>query len=823
MTIKEGQSSTISSPDRYNVRAVEEKWQKIWEDQHLYETRDSDKEKFYCLEQFPYPSGHLHMGHVRVYTLGDVIARYRRMAGYNVLHPMGWDAFGMPAENAAIKNGIPPRTSTMANIAYMKQQMKQMGLSFDWSREVTTSEPEYYRFTQELFLLFYERGLAYQKEGAVNWCPSCETVLANEQVEDGLCWRCDSVVTKRDLTQWYFRITDYAERLLTSLDALDWPQEIKTQQLNWIGKSIGAEVVFDVPSIGQQIAVFTTRPDTLYGATYVVLAPEHPLVEQLIADYPEADKVRQFIAEERVHSDIERTAENTEKRGIFTGSYAIHPLTGEKLPIWIANYVLVDYGTGAVMGVPAHDQRDFLYAQKYHLPMKVVVQPENPGEDFDQQAYSGPGKLVDSGPFTGLDNQEAKAAIAGALKEQGKGGPRVSYRMRDWLISRQRYWGAPIPIIHCPKCGAVPVPKDQLPVLLPPNVEFTGQGASPLAGAKDWLETTCPVCQGPATRETDTMDTFVDSSWYYYRFTSPNAPRPFNKKDVDYWMPVDEYVGGKEHAVLHLLYSRFFTKVLYDAGWVSVDEPFKRLLAQGMVVYGGAKMSKSKGNTLSPENIMKEWGSDATRVFMLFAAPPDKDFEWSQQGVEGAYRFLQRVYRLVMKARPEYSGPSSEEAKTRVCKVVHRTVKKITEDIGERRAFNTAISALMELTNALYLDIDALNTEDQNRILGILVRLLAPFAPHLAEELWHQLGHDTSVHWASWPQYDDKWLQDEEVTIALQINGKVRSRLTVPVDMTPETLRELALADEKIKTLTEGRTIVKVIAVPGRLVNVVIR
>ncbi|WP_051351149.1 leucine--tRNA ligase [Sulfobacillus thermosulfidooxidans] len=823
MTIKEGQSSTISSPDRYNVRAVEEKWQKIWEEEHLYETKDSDKEKFYCLEQFPYPSGHLHMGHVRVYTLGDVIARYRRMAGYNVLHPMGWDAFGMPAENAAIKNGIPPRTSTMANIAYMKQQMKQMGLSFDWSREVTTSEPEYYRFTQELFLLFYERGLAYQKEGAVNWCPSCETVLANEQVEDGLCWRCDSVVTKRDLTQWYFRITDYAERLLTSLDALDWPQEIKTQQFNWIGKSIGAEVVFDVPSIGQKIAVFTTRPDTLYGATYVVLAPEHPLVEQLIANYPEADKVRQFIAEERVHSDIERTAENTEKRGIFTGSYAIHPLTGEKLPIWIANYVLVDYGTGAVMGVPAHDQRDFLYAQKYHLPMKVVVQPENPGEDFDQQAYTGPGKLVNSGPFTGFDNQEAKALIASALKEQGKGGPRVSYRMRDWLISRQRYWGAPIPIIHCPKCGAVPVPKDQLPVLLPTNVEFTGQGASPLAGAKDWLQTTCPVCQGPATRETDTMDTFVDSSWYYYRFTSPNAPRPFNKADVDYWMPVDEYVGGKEHAVLHLLYSRFFTKVLYDAGWVSVDEPFKRLLAQGMVVYGGAKMSKSKGNTLSPENIMKEWGSDATRVFMLFAAPPDKDFEWSQQGVEGAYRFLQRVYRLVMKQRPEYAGPSPEEAKTRVCKVVHRTVKKISEDIGERRAFNTAISALMELTNALYQDLDALNTEDQIRILGILVRLLAPFAPHLAEELWHQLGHDTSVHWASWPQYDDKWLQDEEVTIALQINGKVRSRLTVPVDMTPETLRELALADEKIQTLTEGRTIVKVIAVPGRLVNVVIR
>ncbi len=820
MTIKEEQSSAMSTLDRYNVRAVEKKWQKAWEKERLYEAQDSTRKKFYCLEQFPYPSGHLHMGHVRVYTLGDVIARYRRMAGYNVLHPMGWDAFGMPAENAAIKSGIPPRTSTMANIAYMKTQMKQMGLSLDWSREVTTSEPEYYRFTQELFLLFYERQLAYRKEGAVNWCPSCETVLANEQVEDGLCWRCDSIVIKKDLTQWYFRITEYADRLLSSLDSLDWPQEIKTQQFNWIGKSVGAEIVFDVPEINRHITVFTTRPDTLYGASYVVLAPEHPLVELIIASYAHRDEVRRFIAAERIHSDIERTRENTEKRGIFTGGYAIHPLTKERLPIWIANYVLVDYGTGAVMGVPAHDHRDFAYAHKYQLPIKVVVQPENPSEDFGRTAYTGPGVLIESGAFTGMSNEKAKEAIARALKEEGKGGVRVSYRMRDWLISRQRYWGAPIPIIHCPHCGAIPVPKDQLPVLLPQEVEFTGQGASPLAGVKEWIETSCPECHGLAYRETDTMDTFVDSSWYYYRYTSRHAAQPFLKTGVDYWMPVDEYVGGKEHAVLHLLYSRFFTKVLYDAELVPVDEPFKRLLAQGMVIYGGKKMSKSKGNTLSPENIMTQRGSDAMRVFMLFAAPPDKDFEWSQEGVEGAYRFLQRVYRLIVKP---HSGRVSEEARIRVYKGVNRAIKKISEDIAERRAFNTAISALMELTNTLYQDIEGIPSEEQSQIMGVLIRLLAPFAPHLAEELWHRLGHEDSVHVSEWPRHEEKWLEDDEVTIALQINGKVRSRLTVAKDIHPDQLRELTLAEEKIQALTQGRTILKVISVPGSLVNVVVR
>ncbi len=823
MTMPEGKIPATLNSERYSVRAVESKWQKIWADSRLYERYDMSKPKFYCLEQFPYPSGHLHMGHVRVYTLGDVVARFRRMAGFNVLHPMGWDAFGMPAENAAIKSGVPPQDSTRANIAYMKQQMQQMGLSFDWSREVTTSEPDYYHFTQQLFLLFFQRQLAYQKKGAVNWCPTCETVLANEQVEDGLCWRCESVVVKRDLTQWYFHITGYAEQLLKGLEGLDWPQEIKTQQFNWIGKSTGAEIIFDVPEFSEQIAVFTTRPDTLFGATYLVLAPEHPLVPALIAQYSEAARVQEFIDAERLHSDMERTAENTEKRGIFTGASARHPLSGERIPIWIANYVLGDYGTGAVMGVPAHDERDFLFARKYRLPVKTVVQPKDSAPQ-DAGAYTGAGTLVESGPFTGMGSQKARSAISEALQEIHKGGPRVSYRMRDWLISRQRYWGAPIPIIHCPRCGAVPVPLSDLPVLLPEDVAFTGKGASPLASADSWIVTPCPVCGGEARRETDTMDTFVDSSWYYYRYTSLDSQEPFRLEDVKYWMPVDEYVGGKEHAVLHLLYSRFFTKVLYDAGLTAADEPFLHLLSQGMVIYGGKKMSKSKGNTLSPEKIMDEWGSDATRVFMLFAAPPDKDFEWSQEGVEGAYRFLQRVYRLVVRhvaaGRQEQMG---EEAGQRVFKALHRAVKKVTADIGERRAFNTAISTLMELTNVLYQDLTGLSVREQTEVLGTLVRLLAPFAPHLSEELWALLGHSGSVHEQPWPQYEEKWLTDDAVTIALQVNGKVRSRITVPTGADADELSALALKDGKIRESIAGKTVMKVVAVPGRLVNVVVR
>lgn len=807
--------------DRYDVKAVEEYWQRRWTEQNAYGVAKTERPKFYCLEQFPYPSGHLHMGHVRVYTLGDVIARYRRMRGYSVLHPMGWDSFGMPAENAAIKSGIPPKVSTQQNIAYMKNQMRQMGLSFDWSREVTTSQPDYYRWTQELFLLFYENGLAYQKAGAVNWCPQCETVLANEQVEDGHCWRCDAEVVKRDLTQWYFRITQYADRLLQGLDGLDWPPEIKVQQQNWIGRSEGAEVRFAVPDLKETIGVFTTRPDTLFGATYLVVAPEHPLVERLIEGRPTADAVRAFVAAERVRSDIERTAENTEKRGLFTGATATHPLTGQEIPIWVANYVLVDYGTGAVMGVPAHDQRDFLFAQKYQLPIRVVVAPDSGLPEVLEAAYTGTGTLVNSQDLDGMPSTQAKSAIAQRLSSQQQGGLRVSYRMRDWLISRQRYWGAPIPIIHCQACGLVPVPKSALPVLLPDNVTFTGTGGSPLANAPDWVHVDCPACGGPARRETDTMDTFVDSSWYYYRFTSADDnDAPFDPAQANHWMAVDEYVGGKEHAVLHLLYSRFFTKVLHDLGRVHVDEPFRRLLVQGMVVYGGAKMSKSKGNTLSPETIMQRWGTDATRLFMLFAAPPDKDFEWSDQGVEGSFRFLQRVNRLAGRLNSE--GPLEQSAVERIERARARAIKKVTEDLGDRRAFNTAVSTLMEYTNALYQDGGHAPADLMQAAFKDLILMLAPLAPHLSEELWKQAGYQGSVHAEEWPNYKAEWLIDKEVEIALQINGKVRARMTVPADADEDFLKNVALADERMQALIGDKTVRKVIAIAGRLVNVVV-
>ncbi len=809
------------SSDRYDVRAVEQHWQQRWALEGIYHAEISDKPKYYCLEQFPYPSGHLHMGHVRVFTLGDVVARYRRMRGYSVMHPMGWDAFGMPAENAAIKSGIPPRVSTLANIEYMKKQMQDMGLSFDWRREVTTSEPDYYRFTQELFLLFHSRGLAYRRDGAVNWCPSCETVLANEQVEEGQCWRCDSVVTKRDLTQWYFRITDYADRLLDDLKDLNWPNEIKAQQTHWIGRSEGAEIVFPVPDHNAAIRVFTTRPDTLYGATYVVLAPEHPLVESLIVGQTSQDQVRQFVAEERTRSDIERTSESSEKRGMFTGAYASHPLTGAPVPIWVANYVLVDYGTGAVMGVPAHDQRDFMYATKYGLPIRPVIRPEGVSAPGDQ-AYTGPGLLIHSEAFDGMPNGEAKRAIADALESKGLGARKVTYRMRDWLISRQRYWGAPIPIVYCDTCGVVPVPRGELPVLLPENVQFTGSGGSPLSGALDWVHTECPQCGGPARRETDTMDTFVDSSWYYLRYTSPGAHGPFDVGKANYWMPVDEYVGGKEHAVLHMLYSRFFTKVLCDAGWIDYQEPFNHLLVQGMVVYGGSKMSKSKGNTISPETIMAEWGSDATRLFMLFAAPPDKDFEWSDQGVEGTYRFLQRVYRLVTRS-PLGRSDSERGALQRILRARAHAIRKVTEDLSVRSAFNTAVSTLMEFTNTLYAEGEAVADAALVQAEEALILLLAPFAPHLADELWHQLGHEASVHLEAWPSYDPVWLEEEEIEIAIQVNGKVRGRMVVAKAATPEELITLALAHDQVVSQVAGHEVVKVVPIPGRLVNVVVR
>lgn len=812
--------SEAQNPDRYSVRAVEEHWQREWEAKPLYGAADGVAPKFYCLEMFPYPSGHLHMGHVRVYTIGDLLARFFRMNGFNVLHPMGWDAFGLPAENAAIQAGGHPEAYTRANIAHMKGQMQRLGLSLDWRREVTTCDPEYYRFNQELFLLLYERGLAYRRAAAVNWCPSCQTVLANEQVIEGRCWRCDSAVVKKDLVQWFFRITAYADRLLEGLERLEWPNSVKVQQQHWIGRSEGAVIDFPVPDVGQAVTVFTTRPDTLFGATYLVLAPEHPLVPELARRSPRGAEVLAFADEQRQLSESLRTAETTEKKGVFTGLYARHPFTDEALPIWVANYVLGDYGTGAVMGVPAHDERDFAFAARYGLPVRpVVVAPDSPPPPWTA-AYVGPGRLVDSGPFSGMDSEAAKGAIADALAERGLGGRRVTYRMRDWLISRQRYWGTPIPVVHCPRCGIVPVPRSELPVLLPKDVAFTGRGASPLAGAAEWRRVACPACGGPAERETDTMDTFVDSSWYYLRYTSPDeTDRLFDPERARFWMPVDLYVGGKEHAVLHLLYSRFITKVLHDAGLVPVDEPFQRLLAQGMVVHGGAKMSKSKGNVVSPEDIIATYGADAARLFILFAAPYDKDLEWSDQGVEGCYRFLQRVWRLV--AAPP-TGGDDPAASDRVRRAVARTVKKVTEDVGERRSFNTAVAALMELTNALTAEQGQAEPAAMRGAATTLVQLLAPFAPFLAEELWHRLGHEGSVHATRWPTYDPELLREATVEVAIQVNGRVRARMVVPADAGPRELEALALADERVRGLLDGRSVAKVVAIPGRLVNLVV-
>jgi leucyl-tRNA synthetase len=802
---------------RYGVADVERRWRKAWAEHPPHEARDGVAPKFYCLEQFPYPSGHLHMGHVRVYTIGDVLARYFRMRGWNVLHPMGWDAFGMPAENAAIKAGGHPETYTRANIAHMKGQMEELGLALDWPREVATCDPEYYRFTQELFLLLYERGLAYQRSGAVNWCPSCETVLANEQVEEGRCWRCDTVVVKKDLVQWYFRITAYADRLLEGLTGLDWPGFIKSQQQHWIGRSEGAEVVFPVDG-REPIRVFTTRPDTLFGATYVVLAPEHPLVAALVEGRPQEAAVQAFVMEQRNRPEIQRVAEGTEKLGLFTGSYARHPLTGAPVPIWVGNYVLSEYGTGAVMGVPAHDPRDYEFARRYGLPVVTVVVPPS-GEAPADAAYTAPGRLVASGEFDGLASPEAQGAIAAALAARGLGGPHITYRMRDWLISRQRYWGAPIPIIHCPRCGAVPVPKEDLPVRLPQDVTFTGEGASPLAAAHSWLEVSCPRCGGQARRETDTMDTFVDSSWYYLRYISPHdTEAPFDRELARFWMPVDLYVGGKEHAILHQLYSRFITKVLFDAGWVAVEEPFHRLVVQGMVVNQGAKMSKSKGNTVSPEDMVRLYGADAVRLFMLFQAPYDKDMEWSEAGVEGTARFLQRVWRVVA-GRGSGGGGDADE---RVLREVARVTRKVTQDIGERQAFNTAVAALMELTNVLSVEQAAASEAAFRKAQGALTQMLAPFAPFVAEELWHRLGERGSVHQSRWPDYDAERLADQEVEIAIQINGRVRARMTVAAGLDEEALAWAALNHPPVAALVGDRTVARVIAVPGRLVNVVV-
>lgn len=825
--------------EKYVPAEIEPKWQKIWADQDSYRTQlDRQKPEYYVLEMFPYPSGNLHMGHVRNYSIGDVIARFKVMQGYSVLHPMGWDSFGMPAENAAIKHGLRPDKWTWDNIANMRSQQKKLGLSYDWEREVATCHPDYYRWTQWLFLLFYERGLAYKKKAAVNWCNECNTVLANEQVIDGHCWRCDSVVVKKELEQWFLKITDYADRLLADLSELKgWPERVKTMQEHWIGKSTGAEFCFDVPDIQEKIYVYTTRPDTVFGVSYMVVAPEHPFVERLIEGKPEATAVREFVNKVKGLSEVNRTSSDTEKEGLFTGAYAIHPFTGKKVPIWVANYVLYEYGTGAVMGVPAHDERDFEFAKKYDLPIQIVVQPKGETLELESMttAYDGPGTLVNSGEFDGMDNETGKKAIADWLAKKGIGEVKTNYRLRDWLISRQRYWGAPIPIIYCPHCGMVPVPKDQLPVLLPEDVDFNQGAVSPLATSDHFVHCTCPKCGAPARRETDTMDTFICSSWYYFRYTSPKYDKaPFDSDQANYWAPVDQYIGGIEHAILHLLYSRFFTKVLADAGLVNVNEPFKRLLTQGMVIKDGSKMSKSKGNVVSPEEIVGKYGADTARLFILFAAPPERDLEWSDQGVEGSFRFLGRFWRIVYhyadllkNAQTKACDPATlTKAEKDLRRILHTTIKKVGDDINDRFNFNTAISSIMELVNALYTFKDQEENPNEGLIYEVvtaLIKLLAPFAPHITEELWSDIGGTGSIHKQPWPKVDPEALKQDELEIVLQINGKVRDKLVVAADTDKKALEALALEQDRVKQLIEGKTVVKVICIPQKLVNIVIR
>ncbi len=821
--------------ERYDFKKVEERWQRAWQEQKTFTVgEDPSKKKYYCLEMFPYPSGRIHMGHVRNYAIGDVISRYKRMRGFNVLHPMGWDSFGLPAENAAIKHGIPPSKWTLENIAFMRdKQLNRLGLSYDWDREVTTCLPDYYRWNQWFFIKMYERGLAYKKLSYVNWCPSCATVLANEQVEDGLCWRCGSVVAHKELEQWFFKITAYAEELLACCDKLTgWPERVLTMQRNWIGKSVGVEVDFLVEGTGEKLTIFTTRQDTLFGVTFMSIAPEHPMLEALIKGRKEAGEVRAFVQRVLSEDKAVRTDEKQEKEGVFTGAYAVNPLNNEKVPVWVGNFVLMEYGTGAIMSVPAHDQRDFEFAKKYGLPVRVVIQNAEKGLNAGTmtEAYTEDGIMAGSGKFDELSNANAKDKIADFVEERKIGTRTVNWRLRDWGISRQRYWGTPIPIVYCDTCGAQPVPEKDLPVLLPLDVALTGKGRSPLAESKSFREAVCPKCGGAARRETDTMDTFVDSSWYFLRYCSPKEDgAPFDKKAAGYWMSVDQYIGGIEHAVLHLLYARFFTKVVRDLGLFDGDEPFLNLLTQGMVIKDGAKMSKSKGNVVDPDHILSKYGADTARLFSLFAAPPERDLEWSDQGVDGAYRFLHRVWTLVYKhsaalRNVQPAGPGARG--DTLFRKTHLTIKKVTEDIEREFHFNTAISALMEMVNELY-DYTSGGVEDRQlpvlrSAIDALTLLMAPFAPHFAEELWEVLGNTSSIANAPWPHHDPEAIVASELTVVVQVNGKVRSKLTLPAGAADKELEAAALADSKVIEFLQGKQPKKVIVVQGKLVNVVV-
>lgn len=820
--------------EKYLFTEIEQKWQQKWLSGDDFKTgEDPSKPKYYVLEMFPYPSGSLHMGHVRNYSIGDVIARFKKMNGFNVLHPMGWDAFGLPAENAAIAHGIHPDPWTRNNIAEMKVALNTLGISYDWDREVGTCMPDYYKWTQWIFIEFYKKGLAYKKKSPVNWCPSCETVLANEQVVGGQCERCDSVVGKKNLEQWYLKITDYANELLEDLDNLPgWPDKVKTMQANWIGRSIGAEVDFDLEGTDEKLKVFTTRPDTIFGATFMVLAPEHPLVSELIAGTEYEAIVNSFNEKLQFLTEIERSSTELVKEGVFTGKYAINPLNGAKVPIWVANYVLMHYGTGAIMAVPAHDERDFEFARKYDIEIIPVISKD--GSVYEgasmTEAYTESGKLIHSGKYSGMDVDAGIEALVSDLEVQAIGKKTINFRLRDWLISRQRYWGVPIPIMYCDSCGEVAVPEQDLPLLLPLDVKFTGKGESPLLTSETFMYTKCPVCGGRARRETDTMDTFVDSSWYFLRYCDPhNDSAPFSREKAEYWMDVDQYIGGVEHAILHLLYSRFYTRVLHDMGLSPVKEPFRNLLTQGMVLKDGAKMSKSKGNVVSPKEIIDKYGADTARLFILFAAPPERDLDWNDDGVEGSFRFLNRVWRLVQDTKDSFDPSASigelSDADKDLNFIINKTVKKVTDDISDRFNFNTAISAVMELVNELYRyrEAGSVNKALLTDAINKVVMLLAPFAPHMTEELWMSLGYTKSVHSMPWPQYDEKALVKEEVEVVLQINGKVRDKVTVPREIDQSALEKMVMANERILRFIDGREIVKVVLIPQKLVNIVVK
>ncbi len=823
--------------EQYNPQEIERKWQKFWDDNNIYKTpSESDKPKYYALSMFPYPSGRLHMGHVRNYTITDVIARLRRMKGYNVLHPMGWDSFGLPAENAAIQSNANPADWTISNIDYMRDQLKTLGLSYDWDRDIATCKPDYYKWTQWLFLELYKAGLAYKKEAAVNWCSDCATVLANEQVEEGQCWRCSTIVEKKNLSQWFLKITDYAESLLQDLDKLKgWSENVKLMQKNWIGKSQGTTIKFKLvenPDI--EIPVFTTRPDTVFGVTYLVVAPEYPIINQLVAE-ENKDYVQKYIDAAKIKSEIERTSTEKDKTGIPLGTHVINPFNGKKVPLWTGDYVLVEYGTGAVMGVPAHDTRDFAFAKKYNLSIVQVIKKQQTGEEELAEAYVDPGVMINSGEFNDLDNETGKQKITEWAEQNNAGGRKVQFRLRDWLISRQRYWGAPIPIIYCDNCGIVP--DENLPVLLPEDVDFKVQGRSPVSTSETFVNTTCPKCNKPAKRETDTMDTFICSSWYYLRYIDPkNEDKIFDSDLVNKWMSVDQYVGGIEHAILHLLYSRFFVKFLKDRGLVNFDEPFDNLLTQGMVLKDGSKMSKSKGNTVDPDDIFKNYGADTARLFILSDSPPQRDLEWSDEGVEGCYKFLNRVWRLVYNSReniifdyPELDANKLASKNNDLLRETHKAMKKVTADINNEFQFNTAISKYREFVNCIYDYVGktkTYNDEDKavlSNAIITLIKLMSPLVPHMTEELWSELGGSGSIHLIELPEHDESLAVSQNLPIVVQINGKVRDKLMLPFGSSNDDLENAAKDSEKIQSHILGKQVVKTIVVPNRLVNIVVK